>query len=55
MKKSVDYIFYSAGSLVPAGVLKTIDYRVIDATNGLPTRDFPSDHLSLKAVMAFNK
>ena len=55
MKNTVDYVFYSAGSLVPVGVLKTIDWAVVDATGGLPSKDFPSDHLSLKAVMAFNK
>ncbi|KAK7107933.1 uncharacterized protein [Littorina saxatilis] len=55
LKGSVDYVFYSAGSLAPTGVLKTIDRAVIDTTSGLPTRDFPSDHLSVKAVMAFTK
>ena len=55
MKNAVDYIFYSASSLVPVGVLKTIDWSVIDATGGLPSKDFPSDHLSLKAIMAFSK
>ena len=55
MKNAVDYIFYSASSLVPVGVLKTIDWSVVDATGGLPSKDFPSDHLSLKAIMAFSK
>ncbi|XP_076466308.1 uncharacterized protein LOC143297741 isoform X2 [Babylonia areolata] len=53
--KSLDYVFYSASSLVPVGVLKTIDAPVISATEGLPTKDFPSDHLSIKSVMAFCK
>lgn len=55
MKKAVDYIFYSAGSLVPVGVLKTIDRAIIDASDGLPNKHIPSDHLSLKSVMAFTK
>lgn len=51
---TLDYIFYSANSLQAAGVLKTVDKDVIAATGGLPSRDFPSDHLSLKAVLAFS-
>lgn len=53
MHNSVDYIFFSSGSLVPVAVWKTVDRPVVDATNGLPDRDFPSDHLSMKALMAF--
>lgn len=54
MHSSVDYIFYSSGSLVPVGILKTVDKAVVDATGGLPDREFPSDHLAMKAVMAFS-
>lgn len=50
---SIDYIFYSSGSLIPVGVLKTIDGPVVLATGGLPSKDIPSDHLSMKAVMAY--
>nr|KAG5703332.1 hypothetical protein BaRGS_025574 [Batillaria attramentaria] len=53
MHNSVDYVFFSSGSLVPVGVLKTVDKAVVDATGGLPDRDFASDHLAMKAVMAF--
>ncbi|KAL8611335.1 hypothetical protein ACOMHN_014390 [Nucella lapillus] len=54
-QKTVDYTFYSASSLVPVGVLKTVDAPVVNATPGLPTKHFPSDHLALKTVMAFCK
>ena len=55
MMNAVDYVFYSAGSLVPVGVLKTIDYATVEDIGGLPSKEFPSDHLSMKALMAFSK
>ena len=51
----MDYILYCDVSLVPVGVLKTVDEDVVTACGGLPNEGFPSDHLSLKAVMAFAK
>ncbi|XP_076445684.1 uncharacterized protein LOC143283364 isoform X2 [Babylonia areolata] len=55
MESAVDYQLYSANSLMPVGVLKTIDHAVVKATGGLPNRDFPSDHVSMKSVMTFCK
>ncbi|KAL8596325.1 hypothetical protein ACOMHN_067366 [Nucella lapillus] len=53
MESAVDYQFYTADSLVPQGVLKTPDQAVVKATGGIPSRDFPSDHVSMKSLMAF--
>lgn len=50
---TVDYLFFNASSLVPVGVLKTVDRAAVEVTGGLPARDFPSDHLSLKTILAF--
>ena len=53
MNAAVDYIFYSSDSLQPLGVLKTLDKAVVQATGGLPAKDIPSDHISMKAVLSF--
>lgn len=50
---TLDYIFYSSHTLAGVGVLGVVNTAVIAATGGLPSKDFPSDHLSLKAVLFF--
>ena len=49
--RAVDYIFASSVSLDVAGVLKVVDSKLLEP--GVPSRVFPSDHVSLKAVVAF--
>ena len=48
-----DYIFLDTKTLLPLGVLSLVDKDIIAATGGLPSKEFPSDHLSLKSVFAF--
>ncbi|ESO92200.1 hypothetical protein LOTGIDRAFT_233228 [Lottia gigantea] len=50
MKTTVDYIFYNANSLDVNGTLQVVHHDVINKTGGLPSAEFPSDHVSLKAV-----
>ncbi|KAK3592339.1 hypothetical protein CHS0354_021673 [Potamilus streckersoni] len=49
----VDYIFYSSSSLDNVGVYKLADPEKIRETGGTPNQFFPSDHVSLKAVLSF--
>ena len=49
----LDYIFFDTKTLLPLGVLSLVDKDIIAATGGLPSKEFPSDHLSLKSVFAF--
>ncbi|XP_041354854.1 muscle M-line assembly protein unc-89-like [Gigantopelta aegis] len=49
---AVDYVFHNS-SLETLGVLETVNAEVIDATGGLPSKSFPSDHVSLKAELSF--
>ena len=49
----LDYVFFDTKTLLLLQVLSHVDKDVILATGGLPSKDFPSDHLSLKAVLAF--
>lgn len=53
MNATVDYIFYSSSSLDNVGVLETAPKHRVMETGGTPNIYFPSDHLSLKAVLAF--
>jgi len=53
MLAAVDYIFYSAGSLETVGVLQTATPEQITGTGGIPDHTFPSDHVSIKAVLSF--
>lgn len=49
--RAVDYIWYSSVSLDALGVLKVVEPDLIAA--GVPSSVFPSDHVSLKAQLAF--
>ncbi|XP_046552250.1 CCR4-Not complex 3'-5'-exoribonuclease subunit Ccr4-like isoform X2 [Haliotis rubra] len=49
----LDYIFYGREGLGVADVLGIVDKSVIDNNGGLPNKDFPSDHLSLKSTLYF--
>ncbi|KAL3881673.1 hypothetical protein ACJMK2_028083 [Sinanodonta woodiana] len=49
----VDYIFYSSSSLDNVGVYKLANPEKIRETGGTPNQFFPSDHMSLKAVLSF--
>ena len=49
--RAVDYIWYSTGTLKVSGVLKAPAAKHIEG--GIPNDVFPSDHLSLKAILAF--
>ncbi|XP_064595309.1 fibrous sheath CABYR-binding protein-like [Liolophura sinensis] len=52
-RRCLDYIFYSSNSLDTVGVLKVASEEDITANTALPSEIFPSDHLSLKAVLSF--
>ncbi|WAR08712.1 CCR4-like protein [Mya arenaria] len=54
MCECVDYIFYSSASLDNVGVLQVAPRASIVATGGTPNKWFPSDHVSIKATLAFN-
>ncbi|KAL4233560.1 hypothetical protein ACF0H5_008240 [Mactra antiquata] len=49
----VDYIFYSSMSLDNVGVLQLASKEKITETGGIPNCYFPSDHVSIKAVLSF--
>ncbi|XP_060577975.1 myb-like protein X isoform X2 [Ruditapes philippinarum] len=53
MCDTVDYIFYSSVSLENVGVLQTASKERVMETGGIPNRFFPSDHISIKAVLSF--
>ncbi|KAK6170497.1 hypothetical protein SNE40_018878 [Patella caerulea] len=55
MHSAVDYIFYNGNSLNVDGVLQVVHEQVIEKTCGMPTAQFPSDHVSLKAVFNFKE
>ena len=47
----VDYIWYSGSSLNLGGILQTAPQPLL--AQGIPNGTFPSDHLSIKAQLAF--
>jgi len=49
----VDYVFYSSSSLDAVGVLEVATAERMKETGGIPNVYFPSDHLSIKAMLAF--
>ncbi|XP_076444929.1 uncharacterized protein LOC143282923 [Babylonia areolata] len=49
----LDYMFYSADTLHVLGILDIVETATVVGTGGLPSRDFPSDHLSLKTYFTF--
>lgn len=49
----LDYVFYSSTSLEAVGVLQVPGKQNVLDCKFIPNRIFPSDHLSLKAVLAF--
>ncbi|KAH3739787.1 nucleolar protein dao-5-like isoform X2 [Dreissena polymorpha] len=53
MCECVDYIFYSSTSLDNVGVYSVAARERIMSTGGTPDQHFPSDHVSIKAVLAF--
>lgn len=53
MLDCVDYIFYSSSCLDNVGVLAMPPKERVAETGGIPNIYFPSDHLSVKAVLAF--
>lgn len=52
-RECLDYVFYSSSSLEAVGVLQVPDKQSVLDCKFIPNRIFPSDHLSLKAVLAF--
>jgi CCR4-NOT transcription complex subunit 6 len=47
----IDYIFYSADTIVPAGILGPSDIETMESFDGCPNPHFPSDHLSIAAQL----
>ncbi|XP_014781402.1 mucin-17 [Octopus bimaculoides] len=52
-RECLDYVFYSSTSLEAVGVLQVPSKQNVLDCKFIPNRIFPSDHLSLKAVLAF--
>lgn len=52
-RECLDYVFYSSTSLEAVGVLQVPGKQSVLDCKFIPNRIFPSDHLSLKAVLAF--
>ncbi|XP_046583247.1 CCR4-Not complex 3'-5'-exoribonuclease subunit Ccr4-like [Haliotis rubra] len=53
MLEGVDYIFYGSEGLGVADILRVVDSEVLEETGGIPNKDLPSDHLSLKSTLYF--
>ena len=55
MKGTLDYIWYSSGTLNVNAVLQHVKEDVITPLVACPNKYFPSDHLSMKACFGFGK
>ncbi|CAF3704972.1 unnamed protein product [Rotaria sordida] len=51
--RTIDYIFYKSEGLVPIAILKLPSKEDI-GSNGLPSNEYPSDHLALEAIFNIN-
>jgi hypothetical protein len=53
MKGTLDYVWYSSGTLKVNAVLQHVTEDVIKPLVACPNKYFPSDHLSMKACFGF--
>lgn len=51
--RTIDYIFYKPEGFVPKAILKLSSKEEIGA-NGLPSNEYPSDHLALETIFKIN-
>lgn len=51
--RTIDYIFYKPEGFVPKAILKLPSKEDI-GVNGLPSNEYPSDHLALEAIFKIN-
>ena len=47
--RTIDYIFYKPGGLAPVAILKLPSKESI-GPNGLPSNEYPSDHLAIETI-----
>jgi nocturnin len=50
---TIDYIFYKPQGFVPVAILKLPSKEEI-GPNGLPSNEYPSDHLAIETVFRIN-
>ncbi|CAF4151487.1 unnamed protein product [Rotaria sp. Silwood2] len=51
--RTIDYIFYKPEGFVPIAILKLPSKEDI-GSNGLPSNEYPSDHLALETIFNIN-
>jgi nocturnin len=51
--RAIDYIFYKPEGFVPIAILKLPSKEEMDP-NGLPSNEYPSDHLALETIFNIN-
>lgn len=52
--RTIDYIFYKPQGLTPVAILKLPSKEEI-GPNGLPSNEYPSDHLALETIFKINE